>query len=112
MTCPTCRRRQPSQTLLGKSRDDFSPIDYPIQSAVSLGCRGFQVTDYFNWARFRTTPQEVIESFFIFLHRVKNTDALLRRLQLLYSEEYADVYRSASDLAEAYQLQEANYNGY
>lgn len=110
--CPTCRRRYPYQVLLGNARDDFSVIDYPIQSAISLGCRGFQVTDDFNWARFRNTPPEVVESFFVFLHRVKNTDALLRELQLLYSREYASAYGDDDDVRRAYGLKEARYIGY
>lgn len=112
VTCPTCRLRYPSQTLLRKSRDDFSVIDYPVQTAVSLGCRGFLVTDYISWTRFRTVPSEVSEAFFVFLHRVKNTDALLRELQLLYSREYATAYAPGDDLSKAYELQGVRYIGY
>jgi len=112
VTCPVCRRRYPSRTLLEKTRDDFSVIDYPVQTAVSLGCRGFRVTDYLNWARLRTTPSEVSEAFFVFLHRVKNTDALLRELQLLYSREYATAYAPGDDLSKAYGLREVRYIGY
>ena len=79
---------------------------------MSLGCRGFRVTEYLNWSRLRTAPSDVSEAFFVFLHRIKNTDALLRELQLLYSVEYAAAYSVSDDLSKAYALQEVKYNGY
>jgi hypothetical protein len=100
-TCPVCRRRFPVAYVLRNWRSDYSLIDFPLQSAVSLGCRGFSVLEYISWKRLDETPALVNESFSIFVQRIVNTYEFLKALGLLSPDEYTTAY-SKDDIAVAY----------
>jgi hypothetical protein len=104
VSCPTCRRRYPSSLLLRTGRDDFGVIDYPVQNGLSLGCRGFTVSDYWGWSRIRRLPHEAYEALFVFVRRVWNTYDFLRSVGLLEPGDYARAYPSKDDFVEAYGL--------
>jgi len=104
LCCPICRRRYPSSLALRKWRADYSLIDYPIQKGVSLGCRGFSVTDYVNWYSVKGIPSEVHETLLIFLRRVENTYRFIEELRLLTVDDYVQAYEAEDDFAVAYGL--------
>ncbi len=90
--CPVCRRRYPCKSVLRGGRGDYAPIDYPLQTAVSVGARGFVVTDYIGWSRLANLPRDAAEALSIFLGRVAATYRLAKALGLVPSVDYAEAY--------------------
>lgn len=112
VSCPVCRRRYPSKILTTKASGDFEVIDYPVQSAISLGCRGFSVLDYYTWTRLGEVPSDVGDALLSFLIRVQRTYALLEKLGLLQGRGYSESYSKPDDVVRAYQPSEVSYLGY
>jgi len=102
VSCAVCRRRFPSNYLLGRWRTDYSVIDYPVQVVRSLGRRGFAVTDYVAWPRVTTLPPDVIEALMIFLERTANTFQFVKQLHLLPYDDFVSAYASEDDFVAAY----------